>query len=248
MRRKIRTLIADDDAIILRGMRKFIDWEQYGFEIVDTVSNGKDLLEVCRNKTIDLVITDIEMPKLNGLDVMKELRKENKHLKIIVISGYDKFEYAKLAISYGVYYYLLKPINPVELVGVLNRLREELSEIKEKDESIKRETTDITQVVQEIKKRIDDNDDADLSIEYIQENYFVSSSYFSKAFKDMVGVNYSTYRLNHKMRYAAYLLEHTNYRMYEIAEKLHYDDERYFGRVFKKYYGKTPKEWRNEKR
>lgn len=248
MRRKIRTLIADDDAIILRGMRKFIDWEQYGFEIVDLVSNGKDLLEACRNKSIDLVITDIEMPKLNGLDVMKELRKENKYLKIIVISGYDKFEYAKLAISYGVYYYLLKPINPVELVGVLNRLREELSEIKEKDESIKRETIDITQVVQEIKKRIDDNDDADLSIEYIQENYFVSSSYFSKAFKDMVGVNYSTYRLNHKMRYAAYLLEHTNYRMYEIAEKLHYDDERYFGRVFKKYYGKTPKEWRNEKR
>lgn len=248
MRKNIRTLIADDDAIILRGMKQFIDWKQYGFEIVATVNNGRDLLEVCRTQDIDLVITDIEMPKMNGLDVMRELRQENKQLKIIVISGYDKFEYAKMAIAYGVYYYLLKPINPVELVGVLNRLRGELSDTNAKEGNARQETMDITQVVQEVKKRIDDNEDACLTIEYIHEHYFVSSSYFSKAFKDIVGVNFSTYRLNHKMRYAAYLLEHTNYRMYEIAEKLHYDDERYFGRVFKKYYGKTPKEWRNERR
>lgn len=250
MKKKIKTVIADDDAIILRGMRKFIDWNQYGFDITATADNGRDLLELCRNREVDVVITDIEMPKMDGLEVMKALREIDKKIKIVVISGFDKFEYAKQSIRYGVFSYLLKPINPVELVGVLNQLREEFFEpFEEKareDEPVP-ESKDISQIVNEIKKKIDENEDKEISLDYIQEHYFISAAYFSRVFKETVGVNFIKYRQNHKMRYAEYLLDHTHFRLYEIAEKLHYEDERYFSRVFKKHYGLTPKEWRDRK-
>lgn len=248
MRNKIRTLIADDDAIILRGMKKFIDWEQYGFEIVATAADGRALLELCREQEIDVVITDIEMPKMNGLEMMRALRENNKEIKIVVISGFDKFEYAKEAIQHGVSYYLLKPINPVELVGVLNRLREEFSGTQVFRAQEQPKQMNIEQIVRLVKEKIDHNEDKDISLEYIQEHYYVNLAYFSRAFKEIVGIPFTRYRQNHKMRYAAFLLEHTNCRLYEIAEKLDYEDERYFSRVFKKHYGMTPREWREQKR
>lgn len=248
MRNKIRTLIADDDAIILQGMRKFIDWEQYGFEIVATAADGKTLLQLSREKEIDVVITDIEMPKMNGLEMMKALRETNKEVKIIVISGFDKFEYAKQAIQYGVSYYLLKPINPVELVGVLNQLRNDFSERQTFAEEGPSEQMDVEQIVRLVKEKIDANEDKDINLEYIQEHYYINFTYFSRAFKDIVGIPFTRYKQNHKMRYASFLLENTSYKLYEIAEKLDYDDERYFSRVFKKHYGMTPREWREQKK
>lgn len=240
-------MIADDDAIILRGMKKFIDWNQYGFDIVATADNGRTLLELCRQKEVDVVITDIEMPKMNGLEVMKALKEINKNIKIIVISGFDKFEYAKQSIQYGVFYYLLKPINPVELIGVLNKLREEFFVMPEQKAEPFGDPKDVGQIVKLVKKKIDENDDKEISLEYIQEHYYVSPAYFSKVFKELTGVNFIKYRQNHKMLYAEYLLEHTDYRLYEIAERLDYEDERYFSRVFKKHHGMTPKEWKDER-
>lgn len=244
MRKYIKIIIADDDAIILRGMRKFIDWNQYGFEIIAMVDNGKELIKLCETEEVDAIITDIQMPKLNGLEAMNNITQINKNIKLIVISGFEKFEYAKQAIQYGVYAYLLKPINPVELIGVLNKLKAEFfqPEIKE---DVNVEGYDIAKIINEVKRKIDQNEDDEINLEYIQARYYISPTYFSKAFKEMVGMNFTHYRTCHKMLYAKYLLEHTNFRLYEIAEKLKYEDERYFSRVFKKFYGKTPREWRD---
>lgn len=243
MGRYIRTIIADDDAIILKGMKKFIDWKQYGFDVIATADNGKDLLNLCEQLEVDVVITDIEMPKLNGLDAMKVITQKYKEIKLIVISGFDKFDYAKQSIQYGVVHYLLKPINPVELISVLNRLRNEFIDNEMEMDAIEN-PQDIYQVVRNVKEKIDKNEDQGIGLEYIQEHYFVSATYFSKVFKEVVGVSFIKYKQNHKMIFAKYLLEHTNLRLYEIAEKLNYEDERYFSRVFKKNIGVTPKEWR----
>ena len=108
-------ILADDEAQILEGIHRGIDWDALGFEVIATASNGKELLERTETLRPDLVISDIKMPFLDGLQVAKVLHDNMMHVKIVLFSGWDDFEYAQLAIRYGVSEYILKPIDFQEM-------------------------------------------------------------------------------------------------------------------------------------
>ena len=108
-------ILADDEAQILEGIHRGIDWDALGFEVIATASNGKELLERTETLRPDLVISDIKMPFLDGLQVAKMLHDNMMHVKIVLFSGWDDFEYAQLAIRYGVSEYILKPIDFQEM-------------------------------------------------------------------------------------------------------------------------------------
>ena len=124
--------ILDDEPFILEGLKYILPWEDYGFEIVGSASNGKDGLEDIINKDIDLIITDIMMPKMTGLELIGELKKLNYDSKFIVLSAFQEFEYAKKAISMGAENYLLKPIDTDELS---NNLKTIYNKLKQKENS-----------------------------------------------------------------------------------------------------------------
>ncbi len=111
-------LIADDESIIRQGLKCIIDWEEYGFTICGEASNGEDALHFIRNQKPDVVLLDIRMPKLSGLEVVKQARQEGYQGKVIILSGFSDFNYAKEAIVYGVQYYLTKPIEEDELMKI----------------------------------------------------------------------------------------------------------------------------------
>lgn len=119
-----RALVADDEPMILAGIDSLISWEEYGIEIAAKVENGKEALEIILQEPIDLLITDIRMPVMSGLELLKELRKAGKHTKTIVLSGYDDFHYVKEANRYGIENYLLKPVEENELEETLLNLVE----------------------------------------------------------------------------------------------------------------------------
>ena len=119
-------ILADDEAQILEGIHRGIDWDALGFEVIATASNGKELLERTETLRPDLVISDIKMPFLDGLQVAKMLHDNMMHVKIVLFSGWDDFEYAQLAIRYGVSEYILKPIDFQEMDTLLNKLHDEL--------------------------------------------------------------------------------------------------------------------------
>ena len=121
-------ILADDEAQILEGIHRGIDWDALGFEVIATASNGKELLERTETLRPDLVISDIKMPFLDGLQVAKMLHDNMMHVKIVLFSGWDDFEYAQLAIRYGVSEYILKPIDFQEMDTLLNKLHDELEE------------------------------------------------------------------------------------------------------------------------
>ena len=122
----LKVIIADDEERICKLIHALVDWDDMSMEVVATAHNGLETLELVKKYPIDILITDIRMPGLSGLDVIQELKKEKPDMEIIIISGYAHFEYAKAAITYGVGNYLLKPINKTELISTLEKVREKI--------------------------------------------------------------------------------------------------------------------------
>src|SRR5690349_16006765 len=106
-----RVLIVDDESFILDGLKVIIDWEEYGLEIAGQSSNGVKALELIKQSGFHILITDIKMPYMDGIELIKKIRQEEINIKIIILSGYDDFEYVREAAKHGIENYLLKPIN-----------------------------------------------------------------------------------------------------------------------------------------
>lgn len=120
----INVLIVDDEPFIRQGLLLLIDWESYGFQICGQASNGMQALECIRAMQPDLVISDIKMPEIDGLQLAKTLYEQySGDIKLILLSGFYEFGYAKQAIKYQVDDYILKPIVKTELVQVLEEFR-----------------------------------------------------------------------------------------------------------------------------
>ena len=126
MENKKRVLIVDDEFRIGILIKKLIRWDEHNMDCVDVVDNGETAFRIMKEKAPDIVITDIRMPKINGLDLICMSRDLDYHIKFVVISGYKEFEYAHRALQYGVDDYLLKPINEEELNKVMGKICQEL--------------------------------------------------------------------------------------------------------------------------
>lgn len=115
--------LVDDEPIIRRGLEELIDWASLGFQIVCAAQNGKQALEQLETEEVDLIITDIEMPIMNGLNLVREVREKDIDKEIVVLTAYEEFEYAKAAIKYGITEYVLKPIDEEELTRILKSVK-----------------------------------------------------------------------------------------------------------------------------
>ncbi|MFK7697297.1 response regulator [Paenibacillus sp. HJGM_3] len=121
-----KALIVDDEPQIRKGLRTIISWEQYGFTVVGEASDGMDALQAAREQQPDLVITDVRMPRMDGMELSRELRSVRPDTQVLVLSGYNEFAYAKEALRHGVADYLLKPVDPAELGRSLERMYDRL--------------------------------------------------------------------------------------------------------------------------
>ena len=124
-----KVLIADDEPEVLDGLKILIEWDKYGFKVAGTAANGKEALNKLNEDNYDLVVTDIRMPMLNGLELIKAIHGVDAELKIIILSGYDEFSYAKSAVELGVKAYLLKPVDQKELQHHLINIKNELDNL-----------------------------------------------------------------------------------------------------------------------
>lgn len=120
--------IADDELIIRQGLKCILDWEELGFTIIGEASNGIDALDFILLEQPDLVLLDIRMPRLLGVDVVKKAREQGYEGHFIILSGFTEFKYAQAAIRYGVDFYLTKPIDENELLELVQTLQKTLEE------------------------------------------------------------------------------------------------------------------------
>lgn len=126
MRERLRVLIADDEKIAREGLRDLVDWSELGMEVVFCAVNGEEALEYLLSHPVDILLTDIKMPRMDGLELLQELSERGVSPTTVIFSGFSDFHYAQRAIRYGVLNYLLKPIRMGELTETLRKAADSL--------------------------------------------------------------------------------------------------------------------------
>lgn len=133
---RIRVLLADDEPIIIRGLKKLISWEALGLDIVGEALDGKELISLIESSSPDLIISDISMPGYTGIDIIRQLHRSGRAVKVIFISAYEDFAYAQQALQYGALDYLVKPVHKGRLEEAVSRavsvIHQELEEERDK--------------------------------------------------------------------------------------------------------------------
>jgi len=119
-------LIVDDDAIICRGLKEGIDWSEYGYKVMGSASDGEKAFDMIKRNTPDIVITDIKMPFMDGLELTKAIKTEYPLIKVILLTGYEDFEFARKALNLKAFEYILKPVDNEVLIRTVLRAAEEL--------------------------------------------------------------------------------------------------------------------------
>lgn len=119
-------VVADDEDELREALCRMVPWEELGFRLVGDASNGLDALELVEQKEPDLLVTDIRMPFISGIDLARQVREIRPSMHIAFLSGFDDFEYAKQAIQYNIISYMLKPITREGLVKELTAIREKM--------------------------------------------------------------------------------------------------------------------------
>lgn len=120
----LKVLLVDDEPIIAQGISVLIDWEKYGYEIVDTANNGQEALEFLKNNPVDLILADVKMPVMDGISLLKKIREEQlSDAFFVIISGYGDFSYAQQVIKYKCTDYILKPVQKQQLLDLVEQVK-----------------------------------------------------------------------------------------------------------------------------
>ena len=125
-----RILLVDDEILVRDAIKENIDWKSLDCELVGDCENGKQASEFVKENPVDIVLTDILMPYMDGMELSKFLHDNYPDVVIVIFSGFGEFEYAKKAIQYGVSEYLLKPVTAMELTGVINKMKEKVDQLR----------------------------------------------------------------------------------------------------------------------
>jgi two-component system, response regulator YesN len=149
----MKVIIVDDEIQIRKGLRLKVDWEEEGYQIAGEASNGQEALELLQTMDIDVVITDMRMPIMDGIELAKRCHQTFPNVKVIVLSGYSDFEYVRGSLKEGVKDYLLKPVAPDELIDVLRKIRIEVGEEKKNQMEIGRMRRLVHTQLQEVQEQ-----------------------------------------------------------------------------------------------
>lgn len=238
----INVLIVDDEENVRMAIRYLADFGSYGISQIFEASNGVEARMVMNNNKVDILFTDICMPESDGVFLMDWVHKRYPDIIIIVISGYQNFDYILQAMRNGAIDYLLKPIDPEKLRQVIQKAIERIDNASSDKQIYDLETFD------QIKAYLDKNYTMDISLETIAQKFGFNASYLSRRFKQKYGMGMIDYITRLRMQKAKEILVTTNLNIYNVSAQLGYKDEKYFSRVFTKETGLSPNQYRKKKK
>lgn len=243
-----KLLIADDESIIRKGIKKLVNYDKLNITEVLEAEEGQEAIDLANTHQPDIVLMDINMPEMDGLTAAKIIKENNPNVYLIILTGYDYFEYAQTAIRAKVDEYLLKPISKKDIEYILKNAIDQIDHLR-KGQSIKNieqtETIEIDEENKQIKEYIEENlFDIELSLNKMAEDIGYNSNYLSVLVKKIYGIPFQDYINKKRMEKAKILLLSTDMKNYEIAKMIGIEDVNYFLTKFKKYYNITPKQFK----
>lgn len=238
----IKLLIADDEDIIRNGIAKYIQLHTDRFDRIYLASNGQEAVDIIFRDKPDIMFLDVQMPLMDGIEVMQEAKRAGILPYTMILSGYDEFKYCQQALRLGAKEYLLKPVRSSDILQMVNRVADELfgTPKKELGEPVGGK-----------------NHLVELAKEYVEEHYYenlmqtdvaqkvgISAGYLSTLFQKQLSKGFIDYLNEVRIEHACTYLQQNNLKTYEIAYKVGFKDEKYFSKVFKKIMGQSPSEYR----
>lgn len=258
-------LIVDDDIVALKSVMSGIKWKECGIDgTVWMASNAKQAEEILERETVDIILCDIEMPGINGIELIQKVHKENPDISVIFLTCHANFEYAKEAIALGCKDYILTP-SPFEAIGVavksaaneiwkkrkkndMERLGSLwLSQQEKKLENSQGRSKNAAEIINDTVDFILANlDSEELSVIALANRTFLHEDYLNRIFKREKQMSINQYIIQERMKLAAKLLHNATLRASVIANHVGYSNYSYFVSAFKKVYGQTPAQYRRK--
>ncbi len=242
----MRIAVIDDENGTRAGIIRLIKKINPDFVVVGEADNGYDGMLLIKSLCPDVVITDIMMPRLNGLEMIENARICSPNTRYLVLSGYAEFELAKQAIRLSVVDYLLKPITSDQLADALNRIYQGYG-AQTADKTAEPGANSYSFIVEYIVKDIFENYAQRLYLEDYAKQLKVTPEYAGSIFSKETGKSFSLFLRDVRMEKAKKLIKNTDDKIYEIAYKTGYSDVKYFCRVFKEYTGVSAKSYARNK-
>lgn len=235
-----KVMVADDETYMLEAMEKLIDWKRLDCQLVYKAQNGQELIEHIKKELPDIIITDIKMPLVSGIQVAQYVYEHMLPTKVIILSAYADFEFAQEAIQYDVCGYIVKTSAIEMLPGMIQKAIRKLSIPMEGErERIEYHADDIFGRLQ---KYVEEHYMDKLTLNQIAQDIHANGSYLSRLYKMKTGHNLFDEINKMKLEKAKEFINHGN-KIYEAAQKVGFDDVSYFSRVFRKYEGCSPREY-----
>ena len=261
-----KVLLVDDEKTILEGISKIVDWEAQGAALSGTARNGLEAFDFISNHRPDIVISDIRMPGLDGIELIQRSHESFPFIKWIFLSGYSEFAYAQKAMRYGVKHYLLKPCNENTIADALSEIVRELQDFEKQDRYLRSLEAKINKaqyrrepqghhdtvhdghkyspVIRKMIEEVDENvGNPCLSLKWVaNEKLYMNSDYLGKLFKKETGQKFSAFVATRRIDKAVEIIEQEDdIKVFELAERLGFgNNPQYFSQIFKKVTGLSP--------
>ncbi|KIL35795.1 hypothetical protein SD71_10305 [Cohnella kolymensis] len=248
-----RAVIIDDEEWIREGLSEHINWGALGIELVEVFKDGLEAAVYLESHPIDIVVSDIRMPNMTGLELVSRLRSQGESgtlqfPKVIFLSGYGDFKYAQEALRLGAVDYLLKPTDVQEIEIVLQKAKSLCSAAPQFSNHDSAGLLNLEQPASYLIKKalqiITDRYTEDIHLAQIADQLFVTSNYLSRLFRQETGKSFSDCLSQMRIERACQLLSNSTLKIYQVGESVGYPNARYFSEWFQRQTGMSPGDYR----
>ena len=249
----LKVLVVEDEEMIRKGIVLAVDWAALDCVVVGEASNGAQALEAVERYDPSLIITDLKMPVMDGLEMLRQLRERGNNAFVIILTAYDSFSYAQTALRLGAVDFLLKPFHDGELEQAVTRLKQRMDRAGQGGEKgpaplplPELKKGDKSKYVLEAMAYIGEHyHEPNIGVAAIAQHLGISEGHLSHTFKKETDYTLLNYLTRYRIHRAMELLRDCRLKVYEIAERVGYRDITYFSSTFKKVVGMSPSEFQD---
>lgn len=243
----MKVVVVEDEALVRRGIVLTVDWAGVDCAVVGEAADGMEGLEVIRESQPDLIVTDIKMPRLDGLEMVRQLREEGNRAHVIILTAYSDFSYAQAALKLGAVDFLLKPFQDGELEEAVTRLKSRVGPSGPQAPGLELPEEGKSKYVMEALRYIAGHyNDPDISVSSVARDLGISEGHLSHVFKKETSRTLGSYLTDYRIHMAMELLRDCRNKVYEVAEQVGYRDITYFSSTFKRLVGLSPSEYQKQ--
>lgn len=249
----LKVLVVEDEEMIRKGIVLAVDWAALDCVVVGEASNGAQALEAVERYDPSLIITDLKMPVMDGLEMLRQLRERGNNAFVIILTAYDSFSYAQTALRLGAVDFLLKPFHDGELEQAVTRLKQRMDRAGQGGEKgpaplplPELKKGDKSKYVLEAMAYIGEHyHEPNIGVAAIAQHLGISEGHLSHTFKKETDYTLLNYLTRYRVHRAMELLRDCRLKVYEVAEQVGYRDIAYFSATFKKLVGMSPSEYQD---